>query len=72
MNRSLLEKTRSLMLEANVSKKLWIGVNITTYFYNFSPTRSNPCITHKNKLFRKETRPFLSTHFWLQSFCAHS
>jgi len=26
----------------------------------------------KKELFRKETRPFLSTHFWFQSFCAHS
>ncbi len=35
------------MLEASVSTKLWIGVNITTYLYNFSPTRSNMCSTPK-------------------------
>jgi hypothetical protein len=54
MNRSLLEKTKNLMLEANVSNKLWIEVNITTYFYNFSPIRSNPCNTPKKNYFGKK------------------
>jgi hypothetical protein len=55
MNRSLLEKARSLMLEANVSKFLWTkGVNTTTYLYNCSPTRSNLGITLEESYSRKK------------------
>jgi hypothetical protein len=53
------------MLGANQSKKLWIGMNITTYFYNFSPTRSNLCITPKKNYLGKKLD---LTHFWSKVF----
>ncbi len=55
MNRSLLEKARSLMLEANVSKFLWTkGVNTTTYLYNCSLTKSNLGVTPEESYSRKK------------------